>query len=196
MPIKRFNDYSTTKAYTEATTLPKGAYVAVIKSAEVQENDRGQYIRFFIDIAEGDYANFFTNDWNNQTGEDKKWRGNMLLSVPNDDGSERDGWTKRRFKTAIVAIEDSNPGYQFDWDEQKFRNKRVGILVNERQYKGNDGSIRTTYNLAAFTSVEAVKTGKYTLPKDRLLEPVRTATAAPDEFIKVPDGHETDGLPF
>lgn len=197
MAINRFNDYTTTKSYSDTQQLPKGGYVAIIKNAEVCSNSYGQYVRLYLDIVEGEFAGYFTNDYKSQTSEDKKWRGNYILNVPNDDGSERDGWTKRRFKTCIEAIEESNPGYHFDWDEQKFKNKRVGILVNEREYLGNDGSIRKTYNIAALTSEEHIKTGKFTLPKDRLIDrPRQSSATTTDEFIAVPDGAEDDGLPF
>ena len=92
MAIKRFNDYETTQAYQDYQQLPKGGYVLKILNAEVCENSIGQYIKISCDIAEGEYAGFFAAEYKNQQSEDKKWHCNYLLNVPNDDGTEKDGW--------------------------------------------------------------------------------------------------------
>ena len=116
MAIRRFNDYETTKAYGDIQTLPRGGYILKIMGAEVCENRNGQYIKISCDIAEGEYTGFYANEYRNQQTEDKKWHCHYLLNCPKDDGTEQDGWTKRRFKTVIEAMEEANPGYHFDWD--------------------------------------------------------------------------------
>lgn len=205
MAIKRFGDYEKTQAYTDFQTLPKGGYIGRILNAEVKENSNGQYIQLAVDIAEGEYKDFFMNEWKNQQGEDKKWHCNFLLNVPKDDGSERDGWTKRRFKTVIVALEDSNSGYHFDWDEQKFKGKLIGCLFNEREYEGNDGTVKKATNLAQITSVEKVRSGDFKIPADKLLNkqstPFPQQSSAPAQssslpsWMSVPD-NASDSMPF
>ena len=106
MAIKRFGDYDNTKAYGDIPVLPKGGYVLKIIGAEVCENRNGQYIKISCDVAEGEYKDFFANEYHNQQQEDKKWHCNYLLNVPNDDGTEKDGWTKRRFKTVPLHTTD------------------------------------------------------------------------------------------
>lgn len=197
MAIKRFGDYETTKSYGDIQVLPKGGYVLKIMGAEVCSNSIGQYVKISCDVAEGEYENFFANEYRNQQSEDKKWHCNYLLNVPNDDGSERDGWTKRRFKTVIEAIEEANPGYHFDWDEKKFKGKLVGGLFNEREYQANDGSVKRASNLAQLCAVEKIRSGKYQLPEDKLLPvgAVPTRTSAGTGFMSIPDG-TADQLPF
>lgn len=201
MAIKRFNDYATTKAYTEVKQLPKGAYILEIKGAEVSENTNGQYIKIMCDIAEGEFKNFFMTDWQNQQTEDKKWHCNYLLNVPKDDGTEQDGWTKRRFKTVITAMEDSNSSFHFDWDEKKFKGLKIGGLFNIREYQKNDGSIGSGTNLAQLVSVEAIQKGTYKMPADKLLGGSSSASstgssAQTPDFMSIPDGAEAEGLPF
>lgn len=198
--IKKFNDYEQTKSYGSFEQLPKGGYVLQIKGVETRTNQNGDYLFISADIYEGDYIQFFTREYKNQQSEDKKWHCNYLLNIPTDDGSEQDGWTKRRFKTFTEALEDSNNGYHFDWDEQKFKGKLIGGLFNEREYKTQQGQIRKATNWAGVTSVENIRTDNYTLPKDRLLD--RGYTAAPsstitpsDDFMSVPDGIDEE-LPF
>ena len=160
---------------------------------ELCTNKIGQYVKISCDVAEGEYASFFANEYKNQQQEDKKWHCNYLLNVPNDDGSEKDGWTKRRFKTFTEALEESNPGYHFDWDEQKFKGKLIGGLFNEREYAKNDGSTGRAINMAQVTTVEKIRSGKYQLPKDKLL-PGSSATDS-DGFMNIPEGADEE-LPF
>ena len=73
MAIKRFGDYETTKAYGDIQALPKGGYVLKVLGAEVCNNSVGQYVKLGCDVVEGEYANFYANEYKNQQSEDKKW---------------------------------------------------------------------------------------------------------------------------
>lgn len=200
MAINRFNDYSETKSYSQGQALPKGAYVLKILGAEVCENSNGQYVKIGCDIAEGEFKDYFAKDYKAQQSEDKKWRCNYLLNVPKDDGTEQDGWTKRRFKTVIEAMEESNPGYHFDWDEKKFKGKLIGGLFNEREYEAN-GDVKKATNLAQLCTVESVRNNTYKLPADKLLGTRNSSTTSPSTnnssngFMNIPDGI-ADQLPF
>ncbi len=196
MAIRRFSDYEQTKSYKDFEQLPRGGYVLIIKGAELCENSFGQYTKIMCDIAEGDYKDFFMNDYLGQKKGDRKWRCNYLLNTPKDDGSEKDGWTKRRFKTVTEALEESNPGYHFDWDERKFKGKLIGGLFNEREYEANNGEIRRATNLAQLCSVEKIRSGNYKIPEDKLLESKQSMpTTDKDGFMQIPDGAD-DELPF
>ncbi len=198
MGIKRFGDYDKTKGYGTFQALPKGGYVMRIQGATVHENSNGQYVKIAADIAEGEYQGYYARDYEGQQTEDKKWHCNYLLSVPNDDGSEQDGWTKRRFKTFTEALEESNPGYHFDWDESKFKGLIIGGLFNEREYEKRDGSIGRATNFAQVCSVDAVRAGRFKLPDDKLLGRSGAGNSGGDSddgFMNIPDG-VADELPF
>ena len=184
--MKKFNGYDSVKAYADAKQLPKGGYVLRIMNTEEKENDNGKYIMISCDIEEGEFKNFFMDDWKNQEREDKKWHCNLLLNEPKDDGSERDGWTKRRFKTVVEAIEESNSGYHWDWDETKWKNKLVGGLFNIREYESN-GEIRQATSLSQLCSVEKIKSGTYKLPKVKLIERKAPVEGAENAFMTLPD---------
>lgn len=195
--ISRFKDYEQTKSYKNFEQLPKGGYVLIIKGAEVCKNSVGEYTKIMCDVAEGDYKDFFMSDYCGQQKEDRKWRCNYLLNTPKDDGSEKDGWTKRRFKTVTEALEESNPGYHFDWDERKLKGKLIGGLFNEREYEANNGEIRRATNLAQLCTVEMIRSGNYKLPNDKLLNN-GTPMPAPQKdtgFMDIPEGFD-DELPF
>lgn len=196
MAIKRFGDYDKTQSYTDYQQLPKGGYVLKIMGAEVCENSKGQYVKISCDVAEGEYKDFYANEYRNQQSEYKKWHCNYLLNVPADDGSEQDGWTKRRFKTVIEALEESNNGYHFDWDEKKFKGKLIGGLFNEREYE-KDGNVRRATNLAQLCTVEKIRSGNYKIPADKLLSAGFThSTPANDGFMNIPDDITDGELPF
>lgn len=191
--IKKFNDYEQTKGYSDSQQLPRGGYVCKIIGAKPIETKFGQSIKVAFDIAEGEYAGYYQEKYDAKRDEDKKWPGTFLLNVPTDDGSQQDGWTKRKFKTFTTALEDSNPGYHFDWDEQKFINKMIGFVFNYREYIGNDGAAHMTPNVAASTSIEKIRSGGFTIPKDRMQKTPMVAptmpTAAPnDTDFVIPDG--------
>lgn len=201
MAINRFNDYGETKAYGEYPSLPNDGYVLKIMGAEVCEGSNGQYVKIGCDIAEGEFKDFFANDYRAQQTEDKKWRCNYFLNVPKDDGTEQDGWTKRRFKTVIEAIEESNPGYHFDWDEKKFKGKLIGGLFNVKQYMANGNVVTIKNNIDQLVAVENIRKGKFNLPADKLLGTRNSSSTSPvannssNGFMNIPDGI-VEQLPF
>lgn len=196
--IKQFKDYAETQAYSDSVQLPRGGYVCKIIGAKVETNDKGQSIKVAFDISEGDYSGHFAQKFAANTNEDKKWPGTYTLYVPKDDGSQQDGWTKRRFKTFTNALEDSNEGYHFDWDETKFKGKLVGLVFNYREWSWN-GKTGMAPNPANATSVAAIREGKYKIPQDRYLNgsapAANNAAEIPEGFVNVPAGADEE-IPF
>lgn len=192
--IKKF-DIDKAKEYGEFQMLPRGGYVCVVKGAKVEERaDGSQVIVLAVDIAEGEYAGYFQKDLDRQTGE-KSWHCRYWLNVPTDDGSERDEWDKRKFKTFTTSLEKSNEGYKFDWDEQKFTGKLVGGLFNYREFETSSGTIGESPNLAQFRSVDAIRSGDYKLPKDKKLASFSPLPASGDNIIDSFAAAEVD-IPF
>lgn len=189
--MKQFKDYDSVQAYADIPQLPRGGYICKIMGAEEKTNSNGTYLDICVDIAEGEFKEFFANDYRRQTSEDKKWHCHYLLNEPKDDGSEQDGWTKRKFKTFINVLEDSNDGYHFDWDESKFKGKLFGGLFNMREYRKNDGSVGEAINLARVIAVEKIRNGDFKVPDDKYLG---SAPASAVTFTQIPDS--SDDLPF
>lgn len=197
--INKFANYDTTQAYTESEQLPRGGYVCKITGAKIEESDYGQRVKIAFDIAEGDHAGYFQAKYDRNTNEDKKWPGVYSLNVPSDDGSERDNWAKRRFKTFTNALEDSNAGYHFDWDETKFKGKQIGLVFNYREYEFN-GQTGMTPNVAKAVSIGDIKENRFKIPEDKYLKnnsaQNKTANqAAIDGFLNVPAG-DAEEIPF
>ena len=140
--IQKFNDYDSTQAYSGGSTLPNGAYICKIIGAKVEDYTGSQAIKVAFDIAEGEQKGHFQSQYDSNDNEDKRWpiSGTYTLWVPKDDGSQLDGYTKRKFKTFTNALEDSNSGYHFDWDESKFKGKLIGFTLCSTFYANKDGS--------------------------------------------------------
>lgn len=199
MAIKKFNDYEQVTAYSEIEQLPRGGYVCKITGAKTEDGEYGQRVKIAFDIAEGDHTGYFQAKFDRNTNEDKKWPGVYSLNVPSDDGSERDNWTKRRFKTFTNALEDSNDGYHFDWDETKFKGKLIGLVFNYREYEFN-GQTGMTPNVAKVVSVSDIKENRFKIPEDKYLKNGSSQNntvnqAAIDGFMNVPSG-EAEEIPF
>ena len=81
--------YEEAQEYTEGEKLPVGGYVLKIENLRYEEgaNGNSDVIVFQFDIVEGTYAGFFRKNYEENTQEDRKWKGTYRLYVPKDDGS-------------------------------------------------------------------------------------------------------------
>ena len=134
--MKQFKGYEDAKKsaqYANTPKLPVGAYVCKVMAVRYEEGKDGKSdaIALSFDIIEGEYKDFFKTQYETNTADDKKWKGVIRIYVPNDDGSEKDGWTKAAFARWMDAFEQSNKGYSWDWDEAKLKNKKIGIVYGE-----------------------------------------------------------------
>lgn len=193
--MKPFKGFDRSNTYKEREELPKGAYILEIKDATMVSGSYGDTLKISFDIAEGDKAGFYVRNYKAQPAEDKKWKGTFRLSIPAQDGSERDQWRVKAFNTAIVAIEESNPGFMWEWDEDKLKGKMVGGLFNRREYEINGRNGWYT-QCKRFVTVEAVKTENYKLPDDESLAGRgNVARPSADSFMTV-DSVDDEDLPF
>ena len=204
--IRKPNNWNEVKEFSDRPKLPLDAYVCKVRKAVVQSTDYGDQLCILFDIADGEFKDFFKKDFDSSTVENKKWKGVLRQFIPRDDGSEKDEWTKSSFKGLTTSFEKSNPGYQWNWDENSLAGKFIGILFRneEWEYDGKTGwAVRPFRGL----SVDSVRSGEYTLPKDKPLKNKSVAPAssygnygnygnygAPGSFV---DLTEEDGeLPF
>ena len=200
--MKPIKGYAAARAYTEQERLPAGGYVVQIKNVEYQDNSAkgyGDVIVLSFDIAEGEYKDYYAQNYRNQQGEDKKWKGTYRVRVPKDDGSEQDNWAQRRLKTDISAFEESNSGYHWDWQEQGLKGKLVGIVFNNKEWgmeTANGYRSGWFTNAHHLISAENARNGKFKLPADQLLKNKPEDLQESDGWMNIPDGVDSDALPF
>ena len=177
--MKAFNGFEAKKSASREV-VPAGGYVGKILNAEEITYSWGSVLLISFDITEGKYKDFFARDYKAQDREDKKWRGTLRLNVPKDDNTEQDGWTKRTFGNAMWAINESNPGYSWDWNETGLKGKSVGFLFRNREWEMN-GNTGWTTECCALASVEDVRNGAFKMPKDKPLKAAANTAFAPIE---------------
>ena len=175
-------------------TLPAGGYVCQIVSAKVEEAEWGDTLVIAHDVCEGEFDGIFKRDFENNTFENKKWRGTYRLRLPKDDGSEYDVGKKRSLSNLMWALEDSNPGFEWgDWStiEKRLKGKKVGIIYRNKEWEMN-GRTGWTTEAAGADSVDNIRAGKFYHFKDKPLPEARKAAAA-SAFEELDD---SEGLPF
>ena len=184
--------YSDVKAAPnkEREIIPAGGYVAKVKAAMVEDTKHGDRLIIYFEVADGDYRGFFQRDYDAQPQEDKKWRGVYRTYLPKEDGSEKDGWSKTTLSGIIWAFEESNPGFHWDWDEAKLKDKTVGVLFRNKEWEMN-GNTGWTTQCCKLTDADSIRQGKFKTPKDKPL--ANQAFSAPGGFSELPND---DDLPW
>ncbi len=169
--MKAISGMENVKAAGEAQErLPVGGYILKVLNAEVLDYSWGSVLKVDFDIAEGDYAGYYAEGYKMQQQEDKKWKGSYRMVIPKEgDDSDKNMWTMRNFKRDYEALEDSNKGYHWDWDESKLKGKLVGGVFHDCEYdiNGANGFYTACHH---FTSVENIKEEKFRVPKPRMLK--------------------------
>lgn len=174
-------------------SLPAGCYVAQILGARVESGQYGDTMLMQVDIIEGEYLGYYRKQYESQQGSNfgQKYKGVYRLRVPADDGTERDQWAKNAFGGAMWAIEQSNPGYHWDWQEGALKGKKVGIAVREHTKTFDSGNRGTFTEIAYLVDVESVRNGTARAPKAKV-DPDTAPIAPAAGFAPV----ETEELPF
>lgn len=176
--MKPINNWNEIKAVTTKPKLPAGGYVIKIQTAtdrgvQISQKTGKSYhaLELLFDIDEGEYEGYFRDDYNAaaQRTETPRWKGVLSLFVPAEDGTKEDNATAGRFKGAIVAIEDSNAGYHWDWNERTLVGKRVGCVFRSEEWEWN-GQTGFTTKASFLVSIPDLALGKYTVPADKLLK--------------------------
>lgn len=191
--MKQFKGFER-KEQVEWEQLPKGAYVIKVMNVkeEANKNSSGSHLAIAFDIAEGEYAGFYKRSFENDTREDKKWNNDAVIYIncPEDNSPQ---WVIDNFNKFMTAVEDSNEGYHWGWDESTLKNKLIGakFYIEQSEYNGN---VYDHTKAKWFLAAQKVRDGKYgKLPNDKLITAADTAT---NGFVNVPDNIKDEEIPF
>ena len=146
-----------------------------------------------FDIDEGgEYDGFYRQLYQARRAQspNARWGGVIRFMLYGKDGVSTNGF----FKGFIGSVEESNPGYRWDWDERGMAGKKVGLIFREEEYRAQDGEIRTSVKAFQARSVKTILDGVSVPEKKRLVE--SAPSPAPFNpaagFTQVED----DDLPF
>lgn len=132
--------------------LQIGAYECVIKQAEIYTSELSgkTSLKISVDISKGDFKDYFQKRYDNNTNEEKKWDNNATryLAFKGENASF--------FKGFITCVENSNPNYKWDWDENKLVGKKICGVFQYEEYQKQDGSNSIKVRLSKFRSLNKI----------------------------------------
>ncbi len=131
--------------------LPAGPYVARITSME--DNPAREYVEVVFDIAEGEHAGYYSDEW----GKQHPYAHHFFMSYKES--------ALGMLKGRLEAIASSNPGFDpfAAWDAGRvdmFTNRLVGINIQEEEYERKDGEVGTRLNVCQVVDAQRVRDGK------------------------------------
>lgn len=179
--MNQYNGFAAQKS-GRREALPPDGYVVKIMGVEEKNFSNGPCLVVSYDIAEGNNAGFFANDYRSNTFENKSWRGVHFLNVPKGDGTERDGWAVNAMNNFIAVLQESNPGFEWNWDAvarseyTALKGKLLGMLFGRVEWDYN-GKTGWSTKSRAIIPAEDVRKGFFEIPADKPLN--RSASTAP-----------------
>lgn len=195
--IKKYNGFEAKKAGgAKFPELPVGGYVCKVMNAEVTSGMYGDQLIVSYDVAEGENKDFWRKAYAEDSRPDKKWGGVMYLNIPDENTEQK---KRIAFENFAYALEDSNAGYHWDWDETKLKGKMLGIIVSEKEKWSKDHTkiFTNTYAYGA-ASIDDIRSSNYKIPdiwkvKDGGNSSVTPASTFPTFSEVMDDGAD---LPF
>lgn len=173
--MKKIKDFDKVVASEGGTfkRVPDGGYVVAVKNiSDVAEKE---YLRIEYDICKGEYKNFYQQEYDKDTRENKRWGGTLIRSYKQT--------ALPMFKGFITSVEKSNKNFEWGWDEKALKNKMFGVVIGTEEYINNNGKLRSRPYVASVHSVEKIESGDFTVPEIKKVEHTQTTTANNTEFV-------------
>lgn len=170
-------DLSNVKETEEYSKLTAGAYVC--KICDVKDIEEKEYLKVTYDIAEGDFAGYY--EYLRGKFPSWDWCGAYTKSYKTS--------ALPMFKRFCSAVSKSNGSYVFDGgavnaDEKSLIGKKIGIVLREEEYYGNDGELKT--RLIVYREFPVADLDHQKVPEVKRLEGSKKTTSA-DSFMSVPE---------
>ena len=133
--------------------LPPGGYVCKIISAYTDQTTTGkERLNIKFDIHGGEYNGFFGERFDQQCikNPNAQWQG-IYKQITEGENSEK------FFKAVVTAIENSNPGYKWNFDETTLRGKLFGGVFGFEEWINQQGEIKQSIKCRFIRSVDGIK---------------------------------------
>ena len=180
--LKKPNNYDEVELNSEFTPIELGGHKGVIKGVEeyTSEYSGNTSLKVSVDTTKDDkQPEYFTELYRNDERDDKKWSTSAIKYV----SLKEDENCVRMLKGFITAVENSNPGFTYDWnkDIDQLKGKLVGLVFGLEEYEDNEGKTKTARKLNQFRSIDKVDNAK--IPRVKLLN---------GEFVEYEDYNKND----
>lgn len=143
--------------------LKLGGHICKVLEAKIEEltskKDGQKYEQLIIkfDIESPDeQAGFYAKKFTEDAAKDAlnaKWKGYHRISVPTD-GSE--DFIKSRFKAFTTSVEESNPGYKWNWEENTLIGKVFGGVFAFEEFTNQEGKTITMTKIRFVKSTDKI----------------------------------------
>lgn len=137
--MKPFAGFKSEASNGKVPPLPAGPYVAKIINTKIEQGQWGDSLILRLDVAEGPLEGYWTKRYKRENASGRyeaKYKGDFRIRIPVE-GDEYYDSNLRKFNDAMFRIEQSNPGYRWDWDETGLIGKIVGINMQDAEYNGS-----------------------------------------------------------
>ena len=150
--IENWNEIEA-KGMDDFKALPIGAYECKIINAVENHNEQSgkTTLKVMVDIASGEYKDYFKKRYDSNTAIDRKWDNNATKYLAFE------GENTSFFKGFITTVENSNVGYKWNWDESTLRDKKIVGVFQYEQYEKQDGTKGIKVRLTKFRSLDKLK---------------------------------------
>lgn len=157
-----------------------GAYICGI--TKVEDVADKEYLKVTYDIIEGEFKGYYKEMRENNP--EWAWAGAYVKSYKTA--------ALPMFKRFCTAVSRSNGNFVFDGntvnaDEQTLVGKKIGLLLGEEEYYGNDGELKTRLIVVREFSIDKLNEQKVPEIK-KIKEDKPKDSSANAEWMKVPEG--------
>ena len=173
--MKAINNWDNIKAASNNERPVSGGYVCIIR--KVTDDPKNQCLVIEYDIAEGPFKNY--------AADTAERAGFWPLDFMKSYKEKALGF----FKAMIEAVEQTNNGFRWTWDEQKLVGKGIGMVLREEEYENRKGEVKIRIKPYAFCTAMDIRTGNFTVPEIKTLDHVTATPTFTDE-------EDTGVLPF
>lgn len=158
----------------EPTYLPPDGYICRICHAEFAlTKSEKRMLVLQLDIAEGDFAGYFTNRYNRNKkfNPDAKWPNPAIYRQMILDSA---GKVSSYFKGLLTCIQKSNKQFllnQNNFSASDLRGLKCGFVFAQEEYQKRDNSIATLCVVKFPKNVDDILDGNFTVPPLKQLSP-------------------------
>ena len=170
--MKPITNYDKIKASGEFERLPAGGYVIRITACE--DKPDVEYLVITYDIFEGAYKDHFKDSDAEHVFTHQFIRSYKATALG-------------MFKAFTNALEASNPGYKWDWNEKGLAGKLLGVVLGEEEYENNRGEVKTGLKVRSCRAADDIRQGNFKVPELKKLEKTAVQPAQVPGFTPLSD---------
>lgn len=202
--MQKPNNYDQTQAPGEFNPIKPGGYACKIMQVEEMKSKSGlDMLKISIDVADGEFKDYYAKLYKTDTRQEKKWGGVRYLVV-----DESTDYGAKNLKGFVTSVEKSNQGFKIIWGDKfctSLKGKKVGCLFRKEQYINTLNELKWITKPFQFRSVDGALSAD--IPEDKPLnndvsgrqsysQLAYDGTGQINEgFMNIPDGIDEE-LPF